>query len=394
MGVFDPLAQLVEELAIPVDGDAIAQLLAVRDRLDAKLAEALVAFERAELWDTDAATSLTAWLKDRGGMSRRDALRTTVRIHRLATLPVTAAAWADGRLSGGQVEAVLAALDAATLARFAEHEHDVVPLLAGLSVDDTRQVMLRWTAFATADGLPPADPEPARALHVSTVGDRGFVDGSLDPDATEVLLAALRVAQRHDRDGDGEGARFRPAAERRADALVDICRFFLDHHHGAVGGRHRPHVNVVVDLADLEARRGGRVVDGLGLDHPTTERYLCDAALHRVVMEGRSAILDYGATSRTIPAPLWNALVVRDEHCRFPGCDRPASWCEAHHVRHWLHGGPTAIDNLVLLCHRHHHRLHQPGWHAKLRPDAHLEVTDPRGRVRTTAPPRAHPALC
>ncbi|MGH9230796.1 MAG: HNH endonuclease signature motif containing protein, partial [Acidimicrobiales bacterium] len=90
-------------------------------------------------------------------------------------------------------------------------------------------------------------------------------------------------------------------------------------------------------------------------------------------------------------APLFNALVVRDEHCRFPGCDRPAHWCEGHHVRPWLFGGPTRLLNLVLLCSRHHHLLHHPGWHAKLLPDATLEVTNPQGRVRTTTPPSSRP---
>jgi hypothetical protein len=52
------------------------------------------------------------------------------------------------------------------------------------------------------------------------------------------------------------------------------------------------------------------------------------------------------------------AVIVRDRHCRFPGCDRPPSWCDAHHVRHWDKGGPTALHNLVLLCRRHHRLIH------------------------------------
>ncbi len=132
-------------------------------------------------------------------------------------------------------------------------------------------------------------------------------------------------------------------------------------------------------------------VAGADLDRSTIEALLCDCALHRVVMKGRSAILDYGTSTRTIPATLWNALVVRDEACRFPGCDRPSSWCQGHHVVWVDKDGPTCIENLVLVCARHHKRLHQPGWHAELRPDATLVVTDPYGRIRTTAPPRAGP---
>ncbi|MGI8686936.1 MAG: HNH endonuclease signature motif containing protein, partial [Acidimicrobiales bacterium] len=173
------------------------------------------------------------------------------------------------------------------------------------------------------------------------------------------------------------------------EALVDVCRHFLDHQRSQVGGRHRPHLNVVVDLEALEEGRGGRVVDGPALDGATLSRMVCDCALHRVVMSGRSAVLDYGTSTRTIPAPLWSALVIRDEHCRFPCCDRPSRWCEGHHVIWVTAGGPTELANLVLVCSRHHHRLHQPRWQAKLLPDATFEVTAPDGIVRATSPPGA-----
>jgi hypothetical protein len=130
------------------------------------------------------------------------------------------------------------------------------------------------------------------------------------------------------------------------------------------------------------------VVDGAFLDGPSLSALVCDSAFHRFVVQGRSAVLDYGTSTRTIPPPLWNALVLRDEHCRFPGCDRKASWCEGHHVIPVEQKGPTCLSNLVLVCSRHHHRLHQPRWQAKLRPDATLEVTDPYGRHWATAPPK------
>jgi hypothetical protein len=109
--------------------------------------------------------------------------------------------------------------------------------------------------------------------------------------------------------------------------------------------------------------------------------------VHRVITEGRSSVLDYGHTDQAIPANLFNALVARDRGCRFPGCDRPSAWCEGHHVWHWVRNGPTALWNLVLLCSRHHHLLHQPGWAVKLRPDGLVEVTRPDGVVMTDAPP-------
>jgi hypothetical protein len=122
------------------------------------------------------------------------------------------------------------------------------------------------------------------------------------------------------------------------------------------------------------------------LDRTTVDRLACDAAVHRVLTQGRSTILDYGIATRTIPAPLFNALSIRDRRCRFPGCDRSPRWCEGRHVQPWELGGHTLLPNLVLLC-SHHHLVHRPGWQAKLLPNATLEITDPQGRVRTTNPP-------
>ncbi len=103
--------------------------------------------------------------------------------------------------------------------------------------------------------------------------------------------------------------------------------------------------------------------------------------------------LDYGTATRSISANLFNALVVRDRHCRFPGCDRPASWTDVHHVVHVHDGGPTCPSNTCLLCRRHHRRLHRPGWSADLKADGELVVTDPAARVLTSHPPgdRARP---
>lgn len=382
--VFEELGAAIEGLEVPAEGEAIAEVLALRDRLEAKIAEAVGTFDVSAGWDLDGATSMTAWLRSAASMTSREAQRLACRARRLRSLPVTAGAYAAGELSGGQVEAIVARLDDSTVGLFARHEAEVVPYLVPLSMAGTCRAMAAWQRRAEAEEEEPAEAE--RAVYLSsTLGDRYELDGSLDAEGGAVVATALRVATVDD---DGHP---RTPARRRADALVDVCRFFLDHQHSHRGGRHRPHLNVLVDLDDLEGGGGGQVVGGPVLDGPTVSRLLCDSTLHRVLTSGRSAILDYGAATRSIPAPLWAALVIRDQVCRFPGCDRPPNWCEGHHLRWVSHGGATELGNLVLLCTRHHHRLHQGGWEAKLLPDATLEVTGPDGMVRATSPPRADP---
>jgi hypothetical protein len=63
-----------------------------------------------------------------------------------------------------------------------------------------------------------------------------------------------------------------------------------------------------------------------------------------------------------IAGPTRRALEIRDRHCQWPGCERPASKCDGHHVVHWIHGGPTDLDNLTLLCRRHHRMVHEGDW--------------------------------
>jgi hypothetical protein len=385
--VFPALASAIDSLDIPGDGDVLAAAFALRDRLDARLAAAVEAFDRAELWDVEGATSITAWLTDRAGMSRPRAAATARNARLVARLPLTAAAWADGRLSSGQVEAICANLSPRLVDLFAQHEVGVLPSLYPLSAADVGTAMRAWRSHA--DDQPP-EPDRPQTLHASPLLDGHVaVKGTFGAETGELLLTALRLAET----GDVEGEPVRTVATRRADALGDICRFFLDHGiaERPVGRRHRPHINLMFDLDGQGDITRSATANGAILDSVTARRLLCDSILHRVITRGRSAILDYGHATRAILPPLWNVLVVRDQRCRFPGCDRRPEWCEAHHVVPWERGGPTEPGNLALVCSRHHHVLHRPGWHARLLAGAVLEVTDPRGRIRTTSPPATGP---
>jgi hypothetical protein len=225
---------------------------------------------------------------------------------------------------------------------------------------------------------PPGEP-PAEAILVKTLDGRGYLKGSFDTESTEVLATALRVAGSNDLD--------LPAMQRTGDALVAIARFFLDHQHVKLGGRHRPHLNVVVNEADLREEKPGRTLGGVPLPGSTIRKVGCDANIHRVITDGLGSILDYGRSTRTIPPAVYTSLVLRDWGCRFPGCDRPAEWCEGHHIVHWEDGGPTNLSNLVLFCARHHHVVHLKGWRVRLDPTGTIEVTDPDRRRRTSDPP-------
>jgi HNH endonuclease len=90
--------------------------------------------------------------------------------------------------------------------------------------------------------------------------------------------------------------------------------------------------------------------------------------------------LAVGRTSRVVSAAQRAALVVRDGGWVLAGCDRPPAWCEAHHLVHWLHGGPTDLANLALVCRAHHRAVHEGGWRLHRDPDGRLAATPPHRR--------------
>jgi hypothetical protein len=140
-----------------------------------------------------------------------------------------------------------------------------------------------------------------------------------------------------------------------------------DHHsHGDPDDHHHP--------GDHDPDGGDRP----GSDQDLTARLRTAAALLPPVLGGGpTQPLDVGRTTRVVSPAQRTALAVRDGGCVFPGCDRPLSWCEAHHLVHWLDGGPTDLDNLVLLCRAHHRAVHEGGWQLQRQPDGRLTATPP-----------------
>lgn len=91
-------------------------------------------------------------------------------------------------------------------------------------------------------------------------------------------------------------------------------------------------------------------------------RLACEATVTRIVIAGGSRVLDLGRSTRVVSPALRKAVMLRDRRCQHPGCRMPAKWCDVHHIVHWIDGGATDLENLVLLCRRHHVDHHEGGW--------------------------------
>jgi hypothetical protein len=132
--------------------------------------------------------------------------------------------------------------------------------------------------------------------------------------------------------------------------------------------------------------------DRAGAGGPTGElkglqaRLRAAVALLPPVLGGApSQPLEVGRATRVVHPAQRAALAVRDRGCVFPGCERPLAWCDAHHLWHWVDGGPTDLSNLALLCRAHHRAVHEGGWRLIRGPDGQFTVTPTHRRHRTVA---------
>jgi len=250
-----------------------------------------------------------------------------------------------------------------------------------------------------------------RGLSVAeTMDGMVSVSGLLDPVTGSLLMTALHTKlrprpasdhgdghgfRRGGSDGEGrgdstggasEGDEVRTWAQRRADALAEICQEWLQDTNGATVGGVRPHLSVIVDHSTLATRvvddpSAGIQPGQLAWVGPITASQAqmigCDASVSRILTDGPSQVLDVGRATRTIPPALRRAVAARDRSCVGPGCHRPPEHCDVHHIVFWEHGGDTSLDNTVLVCRRHHGLVHLKQWQIRIDADGRRRLEPP-----------------
>jgi hypothetical protein len=230
--------------------------------------------------------------------------------------------------------------------------------IVGDSVAETKQVLDYWRQQADRPGvvLELEDQLRRRRFDVRRVSN-GMVTGefALPSMEGETLLTAIDALMPPPADDDS-----RTTSQRRADALGDLARSFLDGSTSPIVGGEHPHINVHVDLEALQGQAGGlhETTDGTVIDPELIRMLACDGAVARIVFGPGSEVLDVGRKTRVVPAGMRRALVARDRCCARRGCTRPARWCDAHHIIFWADGGMTIIENLCMLCRYHHTQIH------------------------------------
>jgi hypothetical protein len=263
----------------------------------------------------------------------------------------TRQAFAAGELSECRARLLVGARDDAP-DLFRRDEPLLVEQARTLPAQVFPKALAHWRRLADPDGAR-FDAEAAflaRRLHISPTWDRTVrLDGDLDPESGQIVLTAIRSLAEPAALEPGDR---RTPAQRRADALTEICRRVLDSTDRPSQGGERPHLLIALSPADLIDLEAGPITA------EAVRRIACDARIGLIALDENAVPLTAGQAGRTIPPALRRALDRRDGGCSHPGCDIPARWCDAHHILHWAHGGKTTLANLRLLCRRHHRQAH------------------------------------
>jgi len=334
------------------------------DRLELRFSQAAAAFAETGLWDDEGFNSALDWIRINCRVTSNAAADRLSVGRRLADLDRSVAAMDAGEIGFAHVtvmartaEAVGEAFDEGRLLQLAR---DNSPGKFHYKCLHYRHAV---DAKAYADGQERLAEE--RSLRLSTAEDGCLlIGGLLAPVGGAVVRTALeplaQLSGAHD-DRDRE--------QRYADALVEL----------ASGGKPAS-IQVTATIETLKGLAGAAAAEmefSLPISSTSVQRMACDCSVTRVLLDQDSVTIDVGRSKRVVAGPLRRALNARDGQCRWPGCERPASWCDGHHMVHWIDGGDTDLDNLVLLCRRHHRMVHEGGWQLVKTNDGRIVTVGP-----------------
>jgi hypothetical protein len=307
-------------------------------------------FAASDAWDEDGSVSANDWLRFHCHMNAGAAANSIAVGEMLEQLPESHQAVVDGEIGFAHL---------ATMARTAEALDDRFD--EKVLVEKARENSPGKFFYICHHARHAGDPKRYAAEQAEQVEQRRLklskwmdgsvlISGQLDPVGGAAVLTVLEpLARKTGPDDD------RCLEQRNADALVEL----------ASGGGSQAQIQVTSSLETLLALAGAPAAEMehcLPVSSKTIERLACDSSIARVLLNSESLVIDVGRSKRVVSEPGRRALTARDGHCRWTDCDRPASRSAAHHVVHWIHGGTSDLDNLILLCHRHHWMVHEGGW--------------------------------
>ncbi|HVH66107.1 MAG TPA: DUF222 domain-containing protein [Candidatus Acidoferrum sp.] len=346
--------------------------------------EATRRFEESGAYKADGALGIVPWLKDKARLSGGAAAEHVQVARQLKQLPRTEQALASGEIN--YQHAVTLALTAEKVGPGAvrKAESTLLQMAGTMDAGAFVTVAKNFQHQVDRDGaLAEANKaHQRRYLHISEpVNGLARVEGQLVSEVAARLRTAMEPYMKPRRDDE------RSSGQRTHDALEEVLRRVGQLGAGLSNGSGpRPQLIIMASLdtlAGIDGAPAGELQWGGTVPAETVRRLACDSAITRIT--GLSE-LEHETThaARTVPPSTRRALVARDGHCVFPGCDRPAPWCQGHHLVFWGDGGPTKLDNLGLVCSAHHRKVHEERWTLR-RKDGRWMATPPALKITPRA---------
>ncbi len=405
--MFDGVGEVASELrsaaeryrsrpALELSGAQLgAELVGLRhviDLLEVEFAKLSGRFAETDEWDGGGFLSPIHWIRVNCHLGGGAAAERITVGEQLAGLPLTSAALNEGGIGFSHLALIARTAEAVTDGPRPLDEGRLLARGLELTVSQFRKACQHERHAADPNGFAEEERRAAeeRRLTMSNFEDGGlFLKGVFDAAGGAAIRDALEpLARKCGKDDE------RLREQRLADALVELAGHALDTGVIPQQGSQRAHLQVTTSLETLLGRIGAPAADldlSLPISSKCVERLACDCNVTRVLLDADSMVIDVGRSNRLITGARRTALNVRDRHCRWPGCDRPASWSEAHHLKHWIQGGGSDLDNLVLLCHRHHWMVHEGRWQIVKQKDGTYLTIPPPYRVDQWARAPGHP---
>ncbi len=345
-------------------------------------------FDASQAWRGDGAISMAAWLTERLGVGGATARVWALTATRLEQLPELAASLGAGDISLDVV---------APLAEFATPQTDAQLATEAVgskwSVKQARELAASRRAVTDA-----ADARRYEHRSLRFNDTNLTVWAALTKDDYAICKATLLAgvswddaAERKAADtagvaGGEDPLGYVPFHQRLYDSFMDLCR---EGRPTTKGHWYRPTMVVHANLgflSDSDDPGEGADIQGVGpISREVARRLACDAQIVFSVEGSDGCILDQKRARRSPTVAQRREIARRDKGCRFPGCSF-TDFTEVHHIWEWADGGPTNQSNLVTLCGRHHHAVHELGWMVDGNPDETLTFVGPRGHAMKSSP--------
>jgi hypothetical protein len=390
----DALARVTESPMWSVPDGELPELIQTVQRLGAAVDELgcrLVAEADARnLADSHGASSTTAWLDQLTGCGRSEAGQVTRTARRLAgRYGLVREALAAGDISLAKAHVIRVALDRLPAGigteTLAQAQKSMLEQAGLLDPKRLAIVALRIREVIDPDGADAAEQrllerQEANARRSSWITSRSDGAGVMrfwirTPQLVGETFLAILLALAAPRRTDDHGPDTRPFPQRLGEAFEE----WLSRHHAEDLPDHGglPATLVVTTKADGAQPRPGTTADGSRLSARTVSWLACTAWMVLTLVDDHGVPVSLGRRQRLFTAAQRIGLAVRDKGCIFPGCDRPPSWCESHHIVSWAVGGATDLTNGCLLCAYHHRLVHNGHWQIIIGEDRHPTVIPP-----------------